>query len=195
MVARVFTREEFYQLVWLKPMTQLAKEFALSDVALHKICRKNDIPNPPPGWWAKKAAGKKVTQAPLPKVKSGTSDRITIAGDNLTGEPNLLAAAREEARIRASSDHPDGAATTYPIVERTIDRLRKAKPSERGLVAVDGAALIKCEVASTSLDRLAVILSQIAEAAARQGFRLVAGREQQGSEAEPRATNSRLASR
>lgn len=29
-------REEFYDLAWSKPMTQLAKEFALSDVALHK---------------------------------------------------------------------------------------------------------------------------------------------------------------
>lgn len=63
MVARVFTREEFYELVWSKPMTHLAKEFAISDVALHKICKKHDIPNPPLGWWAKKAAGKKVKRA------------------------------------------------------------------------------------------------------------------------------------
>ena len=61
-VARVFTREEFYKLVWSKPMTHLAKEFAISDVALHKVCRKHSIPNPPLGWWAKKAAGKKVKQ-------------------------------------------------------------------------------------------------------------------------------------
>jgi len=47
-------------------MTLLAKEFAISDVALHKICKKHNIPNPPPGWWAKKAAGKDVTQTPLP---------------------------------------------------------------------------------------------------------------------------------
>ena len=39
-----FTREEFYDLVWTKPLTHLAKDFRLSDVALHKICRKHDIP-------------------------------------------------------------------------------------------------------------------------------------------------------
>ena len=66
-MSRTFTREEFYDLVWSKPMTHLAKEFVLSDVALHKICRKHDIPNPPLGWWAKKAAGKPVKQIPLPK--------------------------------------------------------------------------------------------------------------------------------
>ena len=57
-MTKAFTRQEFYELVWSKPMTQLAKEFAISDVALHKICKKHNIPNPPPGWWAKKAAGK-----------------------------------------------------------------------------------------------------------------------------------------
>ena len=35
-----FSRREFYDLVWSKPMIHLAKEFGVSDVALHKICRK-----------------------------------------------------------------------------------------------------------------------------------------------------------
>ena len=78
-MARVFTREQFYELVWSKPMTHLAKDFAISDVALHKICRKHGIPNPPLGWWAKKAAGKKVKQTPLPEAKPGAADRITIS--------------------------------------------------------------------------------------------------------------------
>ena len=73
-MARVFTREEFYELVWSKPMTHLAKEFAISDVALHKICRKRGIPNPPLGWWAKKAAGKKKAAA-----KKGGSKRKAAA--------------------------------------------------------------------------------------------------------------------
>jgi hypothetical protein len=68
-VARVFTREEFYELVWSKPMTELAREFAMSDVALHKICRKHDIPNPPLGWWAKQRAGKKVRRTTLPTAR------------------------------------------------------------------------------------------------------------------------------
>lgn len=75
-------------------MTHLAKEFAISDVALHKICRKHGIPNPPLGWWAKKAAGKQVKQTPLPKAKPGTADRITIAGADLNREPSALATVR-----------------------------------------------------------------------------------------------------
>lgn len=57
-MAQKYSRLEFYELVWSKPVTHLAKEFALSDVTIHKICRKHQIPTPPLGWWAKKQAGK-----------------------------------------------------------------------------------------------------------------------------------------
>ncbi|MGE3745272.1 MAG: hypothetical protein AB7G25_06105, partial [Sphingomonadaceae bacterium] len=55
-----FTRKEFYDLVWSKPVIQVARDFFLSDVAIHKVCRKHDIPTLPIGWWAKKEAGKPV---------------------------------------------------------------------------------------------------------------------------------------
>ena len=174
-MARVFTREQFYELVWSKPMTHLAKEFAISDVALHKICKKHGIPNPPLGWWAKKAAGKKVKQAPLPEAKPGASDKITIADGDLSRESSALASVREHARIRASEGDYDQAAPPFPIIDRTLDRLRKAKPSDIGIVAVSGAGLIKCEVVSPSIGRLAIILPRIAHAVSLQGFELVAG--------------------
>lgn len=174
-MARVFTREEFYELVWSKPLTHLAKEFAISDVALHKICKKHDIPNPPLGWWAKKAAGKNVTQAPLPKAKSGSADRITIANADLSREAAALAGVREHARILASEGDDSQAIPPHPVIERTLAGLRRAKPSDIGIVVADKAGLIKCEVASSSIDRLAIALPQIVRAASLQGFELVAG--------------------
>ena len=174
-MARVFTREQFYELVWSRPMTHLAKEFAISDVALHKICKKHGIPNPPLGWWAKKAAGKKVTQIRLPDAKPGASDRITIADGELSRESSELASVREQARIRASEGDDDQVPPTLPIIDRTLDKLGKAKPSDVGIVVADGGGLIKCEVASPSIDRLAIILPRIVRAASLQGFELVAG--------------------
>lgn len=155
-------------------MTHLAKEFAISDVALHKICKKHGVPNPPLGWWAKKAAGKRVTQMPLPEAKTGTADRITIANADLGRESSALANVREQARILASEGSDDQAAPIPPIADRTVAKLRKAKPSDIGIVAADGAGLIKCEVASPSIDRLAVILPRVVRAALLQGFELVA---------------------
>jgi hypothetical protein len=157
-------------------MTHLAKEFALSDVALHKICKKHDIPNPPLGWWAKKAAGKTVKQTPLPKAKAGTSDRITIAAGELRPEPELIATARENARLLASSIDAEVVLPTNPIVDRTISQLRKAKPSSiNGLVTVEGLNVVKVNIAPASIDRLELALGRIAAAAEALGIKLARG--------------------
>lgn len=174
-MATSFTREEFYELVWSKPMTHLAKQFAISDVALHKMCRKQNIPTPPLGWWAKKTAGKKVTQTPLPKLKEGASGKITIAGADLSGEPASLAEAREQARIIASTSETEAPGKPHRIVEHTLGQLRRAKPDEKGLVRVGSLGVITCEVSPQSIDRLATLLPKIVWAATRQGFELKAG--------------------
>src|SRR3546814_16529871 len=96
-MSRTFTREELYEFVWSKPMTHLAKDFALSDVALHKICRKHAIPNPPLGWWAKKAAGKPVKRTPLPRLKRGIGGKLTIPGGALRQEAEAHHAAARKA--------------------------------------------------------------------------------------------------
>ena len=79
-MAPVFTREKFSEFVWFKPMTHLAKEFSLSDIALHKVCMEHDIPTSPLGWWAKAVAGK-VTRTPLPAAKRGASGTVTITAN------------------------------------------------------------------------------------------------------------------
>lgn len=52
-MAQELTRKELYNLVWAKPLTQLAKEFGLSDNGFRKICKKYDIPLPKMGHWQK----------------------------------------------------------------------------------------------------------------------------------------------
>lgn len=98
-----YSRKEFYDLVWSKPITHLAKDFGLSDVAIHKICKKHNIPNPPLGYWAKKAHGKAVTQTPLPRSSKDVADTILIVEGSFLSEPDSLRSAREQARINASA--------------------------------------------------------------------------------------------
>lgn len=97
-----FTRSELHKLVWSKPTTELAKQFNLSDVAIHKICKKHDVPKPPLGWWAKQAAGHAVEVVPLPPLKRGTSDVITIASGMLKKNRTIFC---ERERRHASSRH------------------------------------------------------------------------------------------
>ena len=64
-----FTRKELYDLVWEKPMTQVAKEIGVSDVAVAKRCRRNKISVPGRGYWRKLETGSKLSKMPLPKWK------------------------------------------------------------------------------------------------------------------------------
>lgn len=171
-MARQFTRSEFYELVWSKPMTHLAKDFGLSDVALHKICRKHDVPSPPVGWWAKHSAGHKVKRIPLPELKAGISNTISISGGEFRNEPDSVAQSREDARIRAFGFDPEADMVEHPLVVRSMAKLRKAKPDANGLVRLSEAGLIDIEIAPESIDRIELALNRIVGAAQAQGFEL-----------------------
>ena len=56
------TREELYRLVWETPMSRLATKYGISGNGLGKICDRLNVPFPPRGYWAKKAAGHKVAK-------------------------------------------------------------------------------------------------------------------------------------
>ena len=60
------SRVELFELVWSKPMTNLAKELGLSDVGLRKICVKYGIPLPQRGYWARLQVGKRDPRPELP---------------------------------------------------------------------------------------------------------------------------------
>jgi hypothetical protein len=76
------TRSEFYSLVWSSPLTALAPQFSVSDVALKNTCKKFGIPVPPRGYWAKLQAGKPTTKVSLPPRAVGMNDEVVIGGRN-----------------------------------------------------------------------------------------------------------------
>ncbi len=54
------SREDLFRQVSSTPMSRLAKDFGISGNGLAEICDRLKVPYPPRGYWAKKAAGKKV---------------------------------------------------------------------------------------------------------------------------------------
>lgn len=78
----VYRRETLYKEVWQFPVTEVAKKYAVSDVAIHKICKSLDIPTPPRGYWEKLRAGKGVQVIPLPHRDSGEI-KTGIRNENL----------------------------------------------------------------------------------------------------------------
>lgn len=164
------TREQLYALVWDKPMRTLAGEFGLSDVALHKICRKHSVPTPPVGYWAKKAHGKRVSVTPLPTAEDG--DRpIVIHEGAATHESEAMSAARVVVRERLSAPGKPNL-ERHAIVERTIARLEKARPDRFGMIRAEGRGMVPVTVRPDSIERAGRLLDQLVHAATRAGLQL-----------------------
>ncbi len=102
-MAGQFTREELYELVWTTPLSKLAGQFGVSDVAIAKRCRREGVPVPPRGYWAKVAAGKSVERPalsseapprpmPEPKTKpaSATGGQSSKRADAAPVEPEAV---------------------------------------------------------------------------------------------------------
>lgn len=169
---RRLTREELYALVWASPMTRVAKQFGLSDVALHKICRKHDVPTPPQGYWAKKEFGKPVTVTLLPSAETGPIYIHERAG---ASESSAVAAAR--GRVHAALTNGAGSVasdTSAPLLERSLAQLAKARAGKDGLICIEGDNLIAIAVRPESEARAKMLLTNLIEAAQRAGITLVA---------------------
>ena len=97
----VITRKDLYERVWAEPIQKLSKEYGLSDVGLAKVCRRYDIPIPPRGHWAKKQAGKRVAQPPLPPQGAhGYGDQIRLAGPSELSARTFCTFRRELSSLR-----------------------------------------------------------------------------------------------
>lgn len=84
-----YNREQLYKEVWAKPIIEVADQYGVSDVMIHKICKSLDVPVPPRGYWAKIRSGGKFNKPPLPPTKGATE---------ITGAKNF-----EAIQVNASS--------------------------------------------------------------------------------------------
>jgi len=70
-------RETLFQEVWSEPAATVAQRYGVSGAALAKWCTKLEIPRPQRGYWAKKAAGKKVpAPPPLPEINKSLARHV-----------------------------------------------------------------------------------------------------------------------
>jgi hypothetical protein len=125
---RKITRAGLYELVWKTPMHTLAPEFGISDVGLAKLCRRNGIPLPPRGYWAKLQFGKRVRRPPLPKPVQGQREDLIIEAspprEALPDLPPEIAAAIEAEQNAAELIAVPQSPKPHPIVA-TWERARQ----------------------------------------------------------------------
>ncbi|MDX2141840.1 MAG: hypothetical protein SFV19_00670 [Rhodospirillaceae bacterium] len=84
------SREALYDQVWTTPVDRLAESYGISGRGLGKICARLNIPVPPRGYWARKAAGQKVVKYKLPARSVGIPEETQIAPTPPPTEPEKL---------------------------------------------------------------------------------------------------------
>jgi hypothetical protein len=169
------TREELYELVWERPVSKVAVEFAISDVALHKICRKHNVPVPPRGHWAKLAAGKPVRRKPLPKGPKDQPEFIEIAGSRANQLPQSVLDAQTrgvEQEVSADTVAPTTDPSAIPEILALRDKLAKAKPKKDGFVRLTGKKQFAVCVTPNTEERTVIAIERLAAEALARGCQL-----------------------
>jgi hypothetical protein len=177
------TRRAMYDLVWSKPMSKVAEDFGISDVALKKHCEKHRVPTPPRGYWAKKEAGKLVKQVRFVETADPMEERIVIRGGNYAALPEPVKKVLEEARAaraqRKKMVPTDLPASSAPIevvhtaIAATAKALRKQKPDKDGTVSATGQGHCGLTVGISSTERCITILDALARSCEFHGLQII----------------------
>lgn len=169
------SRDELYRRVWETPVRTLAKEFDISDVGLAKVCRKNQIPLPPVGYWTKVQHGIKVSRPPL--ARSPITEIVFDASRNRTKNLNLGPDVPKLPAVQV--ELPTTTENLASFAAATLNRLRKAKADERGMVTSRGTGVFDCYVGLASAERVAKLLHAIETALHVVESKLVRGKEEE----------------
>ena len=169
------SREELYKLVWSKPVVEIAKDFGISDVAIGKICKKLNIPKPGLGYWAKKQAGKRVRQTPLPKLNPGNLASYTIrkkAPMIIETESETI---RQHRKFEDQSKNRIVVKSTlrspHPLVQQSQSHLNSARPDQYDKLSV-GRDCLDIAVGKESIHRALLIMDVLLKALEKRGYNI-----------------------
>lgn len=180
-MAKEMTREELFNEVWSRPMTKIAADLGVSDVALKKICDKHRVPVPGRGYWAKVAAGKKVKRAHFRSVEDPALNRVMIYGSPEKRLPPAVKVAREKAKVQERKPEnkvvvvPATPTELLPKIATTKEKLLKAKASDQGLVSLSGSEYFDVSCSPESVERVSSFLNAFVHAAGARGYQVLKG--------------------
>jgi hypothetical protein len=168
------TRQALYDQVWSTPMTKLAKEYGISDVALAKICKKLNVPYPWRGYWRRKETGKTVKQLSLPANTDPTKQMITI---HRTIKPESVVPLSEATVQRISAEQspeqkievPDRLINPHRLLKDHLVEWRSGTVDEYGAIWSENIRQLM-RVSPTSLGRALRIMDTLFKALESRGY-------------------------
>jgi hypothetical protein len=169
------SREELYNLVWSMPVTMIAKEFGISDVAIGKICKKLSVPKPGLGYWAKKHNGHKVRRKPLPKMNPGDSTTYTIHKK----APIIIETESETIQqYRRFEQQPKNRVvvkstlrSSHPLVQQSYSHLNSARPDQYDKLSV-GRHCLDIAIGKPSIHRGLLVMDALLKALEKRSYKV-----------------------
>ncbi|MFC1828041.1 hypothetical protein ACFL0O_00330 [Thermodesulfobacteriota bacterium] len=166
------SRSELYEQVWTVAITRLSKEYGLSDVGLAKICKRNNIPRPPRGYWARKAAGYKVKRLTLPPGENVTIEitpnpysRNVTKHRELVAKMSLSPQSEEDPIVV-----PDRLSSPHPLIKQSSEILNSRQPNDDGLVHLPKKGCLDITVSKNSLRRALRIMDTVIKVLEKLGY-------------------------
>lgn len=171
----IFSREELYELVWSQPMVKLATRFAMSDVALKKICRKHNIPAPPRGYWRRVECGKVGKKIALPNVKNAPGIVIQVKMETKPMDIDFLsedekALIEAEATPEMAIEVSDALERAHAVTKATQRSLKAARVDEYGAIKCNSEEAFYIRIAPGSTERVLLIIDALMKACEKRGY-------------------------
>jgi hypothetical protein len=192
-----FSRRQLYDLVWSKPVVSLAMEYGFSNVGFAKICRRNSIPLPPRGYWAKINAGLQVVRPPLPNLHwEGLvyiPPKVSITDEAILEKKKILAQEKSELEQIGVISIPAQITTPHKVTHNTqryfeiiIKKIEQSKKSNslprdyysliqsiyRGRIQCKQDNCFDVAVTEQLLERALNLLDVLVKELERNGFRI-----------------------
>jgi hypothetical protein len=166
-----FTREQLYELVWQKPVSRLAEEYAISNVGLAKICGRAGVPTPPRGYWALLEAGRAPARPPLPRAPNIPNIRLMPRADPLATPEHAALSARlaEERRPENQVVVLERLSSPCELVQAAKAALQDTKGNSIGLVEPPSGCLEIC-VSRAQLPRALRVADALLKAIIARGW-------------------------
>ncbi len=167
-------RQVLYEQVWAQPMTKVAKEYGISNVALAKICKKLNVPCPWRGYWRRKETGKSVKPLPLPQNSDPTKQVATI---HRTIRPDAVVQMSEDTVQRIDTEQtaeqkievPDRLTSPHHLLKAHLEEWRSPKVDDYGAIWSGDIRQLNIRVSPKSLARALRIMDTLFKALEARG--------------------------
>ena len=127
------TREDLFAAVWERPLTKVAADYGISDVALKKICRKMEIPTPGLGYWRRLECGYTGAVPKLPPLSDDGVDSVVIRPPAASSSVEVMEGIPSEAEISDALARAP-AVDLHPLLVPVKRSLEAAKANDRGIL-------------------------------------------------------------